>query len=88
MSALYISGIRRIPIIGAYLLPGPTGLEDLQTHVQRAFNQYPHRKYSPVFMGDFNVDLHTDSPNDPNRQQVVQDFLASNGDLEDMLPHF
>ena len=32
-------------------------------------------------MGDFNVDLHTDSPNDPNRQQVIQDFLASNGDL-------
>jgi len=40
MSCLYCTGIRKIPIIGAYLLPGQQGLDDLHTDVQTAFNQY------------------------------------------------
>jgi len=88
MSCLYCTGIRKIPIIGAYLLPGQQGLDDLHTHVQTAFDQYPSHRYAPVFMGDFNVDLDTNSPNDLNRQQEVLDFLSANGELQSMVPHF
>jgi len=77
MSCLYCTGIRKIPIIGAYLLPGQQGLDDLHTHVQNAFNQYPTNHYAPVFMGDFNVDLDTNSPNDLNRQQAVLYWISS-----------
>jgi len=41
MSCLYCTGIRKIPIIGAYLLPGQQGSDDLHTHVQTAFDQCP-----------------------------------------------
>jgi len=85
---LYCTGIQKIPIIGAYLLPEQKGLDDLHNHVQPAFNQYPSTRYAPVFMGDFNVDLDTNSPNDLNRQQEVLDFMAANGDLQSMVPHF
>ena len=88
MSCLYCTGIRKIPVIGAYLLPGPQGLADLHSHVQTAFNQYPTTRYAPAFMGDFNVDLDTNSPNDMHRQQEVLDFLAANGELQSMVPHF
>jgi len=88
MSCLYCTGIRKIPIIGAYLLPGQQGLDDLHTHVQTAFNQYPTNRYAPVFMGDFNVDLDSNNPNDLKRQQEVLDFLAANGELQSMVPHF
>jgi len=88
MSCLYCTGIRKIPVIGAYLLPGPQGLADLHSHVQTAFNQYPSTRYAPVFMGDFNVDLDTNSPNDLHRQQEVLDFMAANGELQSMVPHF
>jgi len=88
MSCLYCAGIRKIPIIGAYLLPGPQGLDGLHTHVQAAFNQYPTHRYAPVFMGDFNVDLDSNNPNDLDRQQQVLDFMAANGELQSMVPHF
>ena len=51
-------------MIGAYLLPGQQGLEDLHTHVQAVFTQYPSNRYASVPMGDFNVDLDTNNPND------------------------
>jgi len=88
ISCLYCTGIRKMPVIGAYLLPSQKGLDDLHTHVQTAFDQYPSNRYAPVFMGDFNVDLDTNSPNDLNRQQEVLDFMATNGDLQSMVPHF
>jgi len=88
MSCLYCTGIRKIPIIGAYLLPGQQGLDDLHSHVQTAFDQYPTTRYAPVFMGDFNVDLDTNNPNDLDRQQQVLDFLAADGELQSVVPHF
>jgi len=67
MSCLHCTRIRKMPIIGAYLLPNQHGLDDLHTHVQAVFNQYPSTRYAPVFMGDFNVDLDTNNPKDLDR---------------------
>ena len=67
MGCLYCTGVWKIPIIGAYLLPNQHGLDDLHTHVQAVFNQYPSTRYAPVFMGDFNVDLDTNNPKDLDR---------------------
>ena len=39
-------------------------------------------------MGDFNVDLDSNNPNDLDRQQQVLDFVAANGELQSMVPHF
>jgi len=39
-------------------------------------------------MGDFNVDLDSNNPNDLDHQQQVLDFLAANGELQSMVPHF
>ena len=88
ISCLYCTGIRKIPIIGACLLPEQKGLDDLHNHVQLAFDQYPSNRYAPAFMGDFNVDLYTNNPNDLDRQQQVLDFMAANGELQSMVPHF
>jgi len=85
ISCLCYTGIQKIPIIGAYLLHGPQGLDDLYNHVQAAFDQYPSNRCSPVFMGDFNVDLET---RDLDRQQQLLDFLAAIGDLQSVVPHF
>jgi len=52
ISRLYCTGIRKIPIIGAYLLSKQKDLDDLHNHVQLAFDQYPSTQYAPVFMGD------------------------------------
>jgi len=77
-----------MPIIGAYLLPTQHGLDDLHTHVQAAFNQCPSNQNAPAFVGDFNVDLDTNNPNNLDGQQQALDFLAANGDLQSMVPHF
>jgi len=62
MSCLCCTGVRKIPIVGACLLPGPQGLADLHSHVQNAFNQHPTNRHAPAFMGDFNVDLDSNNP--------------------------
>jgi len=68
---LCCTGIRKIPIIGAYLLPGLQGLDDLYNYVQSAFNQHQANQHAPVFMGDFIVDLETNNPRDLDRQQQM-----------------
>jgi len=39
-------------------------------------------------MGDFNVDLDTNDPNDLDKQQKVLEFLAANGELQSMVSQF
>jgi len=63
MSCLRCAGTRKIPIVGACLLPGQQGPDDLHTHVQAAFGQCPSNRHAPAFMGDFNVDLDCNDPN-------------------------
>ena len=57
ISALFVSGSQRTPVIGAYL--PPNCLKDLP-YLEQALQRFPH--LDPLFLGDLNVEfsLHTE----------------------------
>ena len=80
ISALFVSGSQRTPVIGAYL--PPNCLKDLP-YLEQALQRFPH--LDPLLLGDLNVDLHKATPD--RRLQEVSALLTAYG-LEDFLCHF
>lgn len=79
LSTIYVTGKKRIPIIGAYL--PPTTLDHL-TDLDMALDRFPDA--DPMILGDLNVNIH--NPATPRSHHVAA-FIAAHG-LFDLLPHF
>jgi hypothetical protein len=80
ISYIITTGQRKYPVIGAYIPPTDT---TTLAFISEASNRFAGQPI--ILMGDINVDLRTNTPN--NRDTEIMAFIATLG-LEDMATHF
>jgi hypothetical protein len=80
ISCIITTGKRRYPVIGAYIPPNDTTTLAFISEASNRFTGQPI-----ILMGDINVDLRTDTPN--NRDTEIMALIATLG-LDDMATHF